>query len=122
MLPKKLKELMKKQHYALIGNHSALQICRWTKKSLLNQDVCYKQKFYGIQSHRCCQMTPAAAWCQHRCIFCWRAIEHTIGDKMKGETDEPKEIIDNCIKAQKKQLIGFMGNKDQFGQNSTFFT
>ena len=111
MLPKKVKELMKKQHYALIGNHSALQICRWTKKSLLDQDVCYKQKFYGIQCHRCCQMTPTAAWCQHRCIFCWRAIEYTIGDKMKGKIDEPKEIIDGCIKAQKKQLMGFMGNK-----------
>lgn len=113
MLPSKLKELLKKQHYAIIGNHSALQVCRWTKRSLLDQDFCYKQKFYGIQSHRCCQMTPAVAWCQHRCIFCWRAIEHTLGDKMngKGKIDEPKEIINSCIQAQKRQLIGFQGNK-----------
>ena len=110
MLPEKLQKLLKKQHYALVGNHSAIQICRWTKKSLLDEDFCYKQKFYGIQSHRCCQMTPAVAWCQHRCIFCWRAIEHTLGDKL-NEIDDPKKIIDGCIKAQKKQLIGFMGNK-----------
>lgn len=111
MLPKKLQALLKKQHYALVGNHSAVQICSWTKKSLLNQDYCYKQKFYGIKSHRCCQMTPSVAWCQHRCLFCWRAIEHTLGDKIKGKIDPPKEIIDECIKAQKKQLIGFQGNK-----------
>lgn len=83
----------------------------WTKRSLLDKDYCYKQKFYGINSHRCCQMTPAVAWCQHRCLFCWRAIEHTLGDKIKGKIDNPKEIIDECIKAQKKQLIGFQGNK-----------
>ena len=110
MLPEKLKELMKKQHYALVGEHSALQICRWTKKSILKQDVCYKEKFYGIKSHRCCQMTPSAAWCQHRCVFCWRAIEHTLGDKIEGKIDESKEIIDKCIEAQRKQLLGFMGN------------
>ncbi len=111
MLPKKVKDLLKKQHYALVGNHSAVQICRWTKKSILDQDICYKQKFYGINCHRCCQMTPSVAWCQHRCIFCWRAIEYTLGDKMLKEIDDPKEIIDGCIKAQRKQLIGFMGNK-----------
>ena len=103
MITKKLQELLKKQHYALVGRHSAVQICRWTKKSLLDQDVCYKQKFYGIQCHRCCQMTPSAAWCQHRCLFCWRAIEHTLGDKLEN-VDEPEKIIDGCIKAQKKQL------------------
>lgn len=111
MLPLKLQKLLKKQHYALVGNHSAIQICKWTKKSILNQDYCYKQKFYGIQSHRCCQMTPAVAWCQHRCLFCWRAIEYTLGDKIKGKIDSPQEIVDKCIEAQKKQLIGFQGNK-----------
>lgn len=112
MLPKNLQALLKKQHYALVGNHSAVQICAWTKKSLRGEDVCYKQKFYGIKSHRCCQMTPAVAWCQHRCLFCWRAIEHTLGDKIKDKIDDPKTIIDKCIEAQKKQLIGFQGNKN----------
>lgn len=111
MLPKKLRELLKKQHYALIGNHSAVQICSWTKKSIRDEDYCYKQKFYGIKSHRCCQMTPSVAWCQHRCLFCWRAIEYTLGDKIKGRIDPPKEIIDKCVNAQKKLLIGFQGNK-----------
>jgi Fe-S oxidoreductases len=111
MLPDNLQKLLKKQHYALVGNHSAVQICSWTKKSLRDEDYCYKQKFYGIQSHRCCQMSPAVAWCQHRCLFCWRAIEHTLGDKIEGNVDNPKEIIDKCIEAQRKQLVGFKGNK-----------
>jgi len=111
MLPKKLQALLKKQHYALVGNHSAIQICSWTKKSLRDEDYCYKQKFYGIQSHRCCQMSPSVAWCQHRCLFCWRAIEYTLGDKIEGKIDSPQEIIDKCIEAQKKQLIGFQGYK-----------
>ena len=110
MLPAKLQALLKKQHYALVGNHSAVQVCMWTKRSLLGEDFCYKQKFYGINCHRCVQMSPAVAWCQHRCVFCWRAIEHTLGNKIKGKVDEPKEIVDGCIKAQKKMLMGFGGN------------
>jgi len=110
MIPEKVKNVLKRQHYALAGRHSAIQVCRWTKKSLLDEGECYKQKFYGIQSHRCCQMSPAVMWCQNRCLHCWRAIELTIGEKLK-EIDEPKEIIDKCIESQKKMLIGFKGNK-----------
>ncbi|MCK4647871.1 radical SAM protein [Candidatus Pacearchaeota archaeon] len=107
MIPQKVKEVLKKQHYAIVGKHSAVQVCRWTKKSLRNEGVCYKEKFYGIKSHLCCQMTPSVMWCPNRCLHCWRAIELTIGDKLEGDIDSPKEIIDGCIEAQKKLLLGF---------------
>jgi tRNA wybutosine-synthesizing protein 1 len=107
MIPQKVKEILKKQHYALVGKHSAVQICRWTKKSLRNEGVCYKEKFYGIKSHLCCQMSPAIMWCQNKCIHCWRAVEFTIDNELKGEIDSPKEIIDGCILAQRKLLEGF---------------
>jgi tRNA wybutosine-synthesizing protein 1 len=107
MIPEKVKDVLKKQHYAIVGKHSAVQVCRWTKKSLRNEGVCYKEKFYGIKSHLCCQMTPAVMWCPNQCLHCWRAVELTIGDKLKGKTDSPKEIIDGCIEAQKKLLLGF---------------
>jgi len=110
MIPKKTKEILEKQHYALVGGHSAVQICRWAKKSLTNTDICYKEKFYGIPCHCCCQMSPAVMWCQNSCLHCWRAIELTIGQKIK-RIDEPKEIIDGCIEAQRKLLSGFGGNK-----------
>jgi tRNA wybutosine-synthesizing protein 1 len=107
MIPEKVQKVLKKQHYALVGKHSAVQICRWTKKSLRNEGVCYKEKFYGIKSHLCCQMTPAVMWCPNRCLHCWRAVEMTIGDELRGKVDSPKEIIDGCIEAQRKLLQGF---------------
>lgn len=106
MIPEEIKQILKKQHYEIVGNHSAVQICRWTKKSIRDEGVCYKEKFYGIESHRCCQMTPAVMWCPNKCLHCWRAIELTLGDKIQ-DSDSPKEIIDGCIKAQRKLLQGF---------------
>lgn len=112
MIPEKVKETLRKQHYAIVGKHSAVQICRWTKKSLRNEGVCYKQQFYGIKSHRCCQMTPAVMWCPNKCVHCWRAIELTLGEKIKGKTDSPQEIIEGCIEAQRKLLGGFNIDKN----------
>ena len=109
MLQENVKELLKKQHYEIVGDneHSAVQICRWTKKSLREEGVCYKEKFYGIKSHLCCQMTPSL-YCPNKCVHCWRAIEYTTGEKIpEKEIDSPKEIIDRCIKAQRKLLQGF---------------
>lgn len=110
MIPEKVKKILKKQHYEIVGTrgkeHSAVQICRWTKKSLRDEGVCYKEKFYGIKSHLCCQMTPAVMWCDNKCLHCWRAIELTLGNKI-NEEDSPNKIIDECIQAQRKLLKGF---------------
>ena len=112
MLPQRVKKILKKQHYEIVGKHSALQICRWTKKSLRDEGVCYKEKFYGIKSHLCCQMTPAVMWCPNKCVHCWRAIELTLGDKLNGKINSPKEIIEGCIKSQRKLLLGFKIDKN----------
>lgn len=115
MLSKKLIEILKKQHYGLVGNHTGVQICRWTKNSLRGEGVCYKEKFYGIKSHRCCQMSPVIGFCQNKCLHCWRAVELTIGEDMnkinKNKLDIPSQIIDECIEQQRKLLNGFKGNK-----------
>jgi len=113
MLPENVKETLKKQHYAIVGKneHSAVQICRWTKKSLTDSGFCYKEKFYGIKSHLCCQMSPAVMWCPNKCLHCWRAVELTVGSELKGKIDSPNEIIDGCIKAQRKLITGFKGDK-----------
>lgn len=55
-------------------------------------------------------MTPAVAWCQHSCIFCWRPIEHTAGTEIKGEVDEPAFIVDNSIAEQKRIISGYWGH------------
>jgi len=107
----KNKKLLEKQHYSVFGKNSGVQICRWTKKSLLNEGECYKQKFYGIKSHQCCQMSPCILFCQNKCLHCWRAIENTEGIKLTREnSDMPTEIISGCIAAQRKLLTGFKGN------------
>jgi len=129
MISEKAKKILKKQHYALVGKHSAVQICRWTKKSLRNGGVCYKEKFYGVKSHRCCQMSPYIA-CPNQCVHCWRPIELDYGLKLEpkiGNIDEPKEIIEKSIEAQRKLLSGFKGydkvNMKKFkeAQNPTQF-
>ncbi|MBW2990907.1 4-demethylwyosine synthase TYW1 [Candidatus Woesearchaeota archaeon] len=107
--PVKKKDL-EKQGYRLSGEHSAIKVCLWTKKSLRDEGVCYKQKFYGINSHRCVQMTPSLPFCSLRCVWCWRDIEHT-KPKWAGKTQAPKEIIEECIKQHIKYLQGFGGNK-----------
>ena len=108
---KSIKKVLEKQKYALVGNSSGVQVCRWTRNSLNKKGVCWKEKFYGIKSHRCCQFSPAVMWCQNQCLHCWRPIELNLGIKLKN-IDEPKKILDEIIEARKKLLIGFKGNKN----------
>jgi len=105
----KLKEKLENMHYGIVGNHSAVEICTWCKHALLDEGFCYKQKFYGIRSHLCCQMTCCLE-CDHRCRFCWRPIEESAASKLPKKIDEPKDIVDGCIAAQRKKLSGFKGN------------
>ena len=113
MFSEVVKKDLEKQGYRLVGNHSACKICTWTRKSLLDKDVCYKQKFYGIESHRCCQMTPCMTCC-NRCVYCWRDTSGFSGKSQfnKQQQDKPTDIIKNCINAQKLLLSGFGGNKN----------
>ncbi len=104
------KKLLKSQKYHLIGGHSAVKACHWLKESLVRERECYKAKFYGISSHRCLQMTPSVAWCQHRCVFCWRPIEHTSTSKIEGPLDEPHEIAEKALIEQKRIISGYWGH------------
>ena len=103
-----LHALLKKQHYQIVGNHSGVKICEWTKKAIRGDEFCYKQKFYGIRSHLCCQVSVSVGYCQNMCVFCWREMEHTLGTEMK-EFDSPSELIPGLIARQKKLLSGFGG-------------
>jgi len=101
---------LKRQHYRFFGkrNHSAAKLCLWLKKSLKNKGFCYKQAFYGVQSHRCLQMTPSV-YCQLRCVFCWRTWEHEPLNYLPKTWDEPRELVEESILAQRKLLSGFGG-------------
>ena len=41
-----------KEGYKLIGSHSAVKLCRWTKHQLRGRGGCYKHTFYGIESYQ----------------------------------------------------------------------
>jgi tRNA wybutosine-synthesizing protein 1 len=107
---KSVKEKLTKMGYSLVGPTSAVEICRWTKNSLRGDRGCWKEKFYGITSAGCCQMTPSVMWCENKCLHCWRPIELSLGSTLP-EVQDPKEILDGIVEVRKKMLMGFKGRK-----------
>ncbi|MFB6217075.1 MAG: 4-demethylwyosine synthase TYW1, partial [Candidatus Aenigmatarchaeota archaeon] len=110
MLSDERKEELENRQYRIVGNHSAVRTCNWLKESLRCNDVCYKQRFYGIKSHRCLQMTPALL-CNQRCRHCWRDTSF-FSSEWEGPVDDPEEIIEGSIEAQRELISGFGGNDD----------
>lgn len=106
----KARKRVRKETYEKVLNHSAVQLCNWTKKSLKDEGVCFKEKFYGIKSHLCCQMTPSI-FCNNRCIHCWRDISNS-SLEFPVNSDEPKDILEGVVKAQRKLLTGFKIDKN----------
>ena len=104
-----LRRILEKQQYAIVGDHSGVKLCHWMRQSLLHGRECYKQSFYGIQSHRCLQMTPALNNCTHMCLFCWRHQGFTEQELKK--VDDPVYILDESIKAQQQLITGFKGDE-----------
>lgn len=109
---KSQQEKLEKSGYRFVGKHghAAAKICHWTRQSILDRGVCYKEKFYGIESHRCLQMSPAVPNCQQECEFCWRDLTYTQTTWEDKEYDDPKTIIKEAIEAQNNLLCGFFGN------------
>ncbi|MCD6209250.1 MAG: 4-demethylwyosine synthase TYW1 [Thermoproteales archaeon] len=96
--------------YRLVGRHSAVEICRWTKSALKGERLCYK-RWYGVRSHRCVQMTPNLNFCNFACVFCWRMHLPGRFKLPEGwEWDKPEDIIEGAIQAQRELLIGFKGH------------
>jgi len=101
-------EVLERQGYRIVGEHSGVKLCHWTKASLTKGVGCYKQTFYGIESHRCLQMTPTVDACNLACQFCWRTQEW--GSDSLQLADDPGFVVDESIRAQRELLTGFKGN------------
>ena len=97
-----------KQGYRMIGNHSAVKICEWTKHMLRGNGGCYKYVFYGIRSHQCLQMTTSM-FCASRCKFCWRGQKAPVSKSWYGTIDNEEHIINHSIDEHLKLLEGFKG-------------
>ena len=118
--PEELKSVYRRQGYHLVGEHSAVKTCHWARKSLSTggREHCYKQRFYGVPSHRCLQMTPSLGRCTQSCLFCWRATPENLGttwDQSRfpaAEAEEPEAIVQGCLEAHRKAISGFGGNPE----------
>jgi len=97
------------QGYQLVGKHSAVKLCYWTRESLSRGRDCYKGRFYGIESHRCLQMSPAIDSCNLHCRFCWRN-QGWENDETMPEYDDPEGLLDRSVDAQRRILSGFKGD------------
>lgn len=111
MLSKEAREELIKQQYRIVGSHSAVKICGWTKKHIRGEGTCYKHKFYGIKSNQCMQMTSSLS-CANRCIYCWRGYKAPVSMDWKWDFDDPEFVIENSLEAQYSLLTGFGGSVD----------
>ncbi|CAE5964196.1 unnamed protein product [Arabidopsis arenosa] len=97
-----------KQGYKIIGSHSGVKICRWTKSQLRGRGGCYKHSFYGIESHRCMETTPSLA-CANKCVFCWRHHTNPVGKSWQWKMDEPSVIVKGALDLHTKMIKQMKG-------------
>jgi tRNA wybutosine-synthesizing protein 1 len=57
MVTERHRAQLTKEGYKIIGSHSAVKLCRWTKAQLRGRGGCYKHTFYGIASYQCMEAT-----------------------------------------------------------------
>ncbi len=111
MLTAEEKQELEKQQYRIIGSHSAVKVCGWTKKMVKGEGGCYKLKFYGIMSNQCMQMTTSIS-CANRCSFCWRGYKAPVSKEWKWDVDDPQFILQNSVNAHHNLLAGLKGYRN----------
>ncbi|KAI4096865.1 MAG: hypothetical protein LQ348_004892 [Seirophora lacunosa] len=92
-----------KQGYTIIGSHSGVKICRWTKSALRGRGSCYKYSFYGIKSHLCMETTPSLS-CSNKCVFCWRHGTNPVGTTWRWKVDPPDLIFQGAKEGHLKKI------------------
>ncbi|XP_013376023.1 PREDICTED: S-adenosyl-L-methionine-dependent tRNA 4-demethylwyosine synthase isoform X2 [Chinchilla lanigera] len=131
MITPALRDALTKQGYQLIGSHSGVKLCRWTKdcgdhkldevhayktinkpgvvvSMLRGRGGCYKHTFYGIESHRCMETTPSLA-CANKCVFCWRHHTNPVGTEWRWKMDQPEMILKEAVENHQNMIKQFKG-------------
>ncbi|XP_017346986.1 S-adenosyl-L-methionine-dependent tRNA 4-demethylwyosine synthase TYW1 [Ictalurus punctatus] len=108
MITPALREALTKQGYKLIGSHSGVKLCRWTKSMLRGRGGCYKHTFYGIESHRCMETTPSLA-CANKCVFCWRHHTNPVGTEWRWKMDPAEKILQEALENHRNMIRQFRG-------------
>ena len=118
-IPEKLLMVYKKQGYHTAGRTGLVKPCHWLKKSLKSRgrEFCYKQKFYGVPSHRCLQVSLYPG-CSQRCLYCWRVQRQDIGitwNELQVDTsllDDPETLLRAMIAEHRRILSGYKGHPE----------
>ena len=96
MVTNRQRAQLTKEGYKIIGTHSAVKLCRWTKAQLRGRGGCYKHTMYGISSYNCMEATPSLA-CANKCVFCWRHHKNPVGTSWRWKMDDPNDIVQGAI-------------------------
>ena len=97
-----------KEGYKIIGTHSAVKLCRWTKAMLRGRGGCYKHTCYGITSYQCMEATPSLA-CANKCVFCWRHHKNPVGREWRWETDNPEFLVKAAVERHQQMIKELKG-------------
>ncbi|GBE62133.1 tRNA wybutosine-synthesizing 1 homolog [Babesia ovata] len=108
MVTETQRQSLTKQGYKIIGEHSAIKLCRWTKARVRGHGGCYKHTFYGIKSNQCMEMTPSLA-CANKCVFCWRHHTNPALTRWKGTIDDPDFLAEESVKAHLRLIKELKG-------------
>ncbi|HVL47802.1 MAG TPA: 4-demethylwyosine synthase TYW1 [Candidatus Thermoplasmatota archaeon] len=106
-----LARVLQKQGYGVVGEHTGVKLCHWTKEDLRSGRHCYKGDFYGIESRGCLQMTPIVDYCNFTCLYCWRSQSFDIDiNASKTTWDDPQAVLDGALAEQRRLTSGFKGH------------
>ncbi|KAL3673265.1 hypothetical protein V7S43_000986 [Phytophthora oleae] len=102
------RKALTKEGYKIIGTHSAVKLCRWTKHQLRGRGGCYKHAFYGITSYQCMETTPSLA-CANKCVFCWRHHKNPVGRVWRWKTDDAETLVKGSIERHQRMIKELKG-------------
>jgi len=108
MVTPALRKSLTKQGYKIVGTHSGVKLCRWTKSMLRGRGGCYKHTFYGIESHRCMETTPSLA-CANKCVFCWRHHSNPVGTEWRWKMEDAEFVLKGVLENHYKMINEFKG-------------
>ena len=97
-----------KQGYTIVGSHSGVKICRWTKSALRGRGSCYKYSFYGIRSHLCMETTPSLS-CSNKCVFCWRHGTNPVATTWRWQVDPPDMVFKGAMEGHLRKIKSMRG-------------
>lgn len=133
------RKALTKEGYKIIGTHSAVKLCRWTKAQLRGRGGCYKHTAYGAYCNESTVLavvvepavthsythSPSLCYagitsyqcmemtpnlsCANKCTFCWRHHRNPVGREWRWRTDEPELIVSEAIAKHTAMINEFKG-------------